>query len=165
MALLDVKVLLVEGRPRWSNSGHLLDVPVRIHRTALRGVLWSAQQRGMWVVQTVDVSDTVDALVHLRSWVAKRRHVAFDRMRPSQAEVGSRAWGVQLLQSFPLVGPVVAGAIWDHFGRAPLRWDVEAEDLASERGVGPVRAAQLLLSLSTSTVEVPAGGAGSPEAA
>ena len=147
MRLLDVRVLLVEGEPRWSRTGHLLNARVRISRDALRGVLLSAQQRGMWVITTASLGQTIDALVHLRSWIAKRRHTSFDTRPPTAAELGSRAWGAHLLQSFPLVGPVVAGAIWDHFGGVPLHWSCTAEELAGVRGVGPIRARQLVVAL------------------
>jgi DNA excision repair protein ERCC-4 len=147
MRLLDVRVLLVEGRPRWSYNGFLLDVRTSISRDSLRGLLWSAQQRGIWVMTTATLVESIDAIVHLRTWLAKRRHVSFERRPGDAAAVGSRAWGVHLLQSFPLVGPVVAGAVWDHFGAVPLRWSCTADDLAGVRGIGPARAHQLLLAL------------------
>jgi ERCC4-type nuclease len=147
MHLLDVRVLVVEGVARWSASGHLLTAHPSISRDALRGVLWSAQQRGLWVLRTEDVHDTVAAVAHLRRWIAKRRHVSTERRPASPDDPGSRAWGVHLLQSFPLVGPVVAGSIWDHFGAVPLRWSCSPDDLAGVRGVGPARAAQLTASL------------------
>jgi ERCC4-type nuclease len=144
MALLDVRVLLVEGRPRWSSaSDRLLDVPLPITRDGLRGVLWSAQQRGLWVCTTASLLETVDVVVHLRRWLAKRRHASFDRRPAPPALVGSRAWGAHLLQSFPTVGPVVAGQIWDHFGAVPLRWSCTREELAAVRGIGPGRASTL----------------------
>lgn len=150
MSLLDVRVLLVEGRPRWSAStGRLLDVPVAITRDALRGVLWSAQQRGIWVCTTASLTETVDMLVHLRRWLAKRRHTSFDARPASSAAVGSRAWGAHLLQSFPTVGPVLAGHVVDHFGRPPLQWSCTRDELAAVRGIGPGRASLLLSALPT----------------
>ena len=38
---------------------------------------------------------------------------------------------------------VLAGALWDHFGEVPLRWTCTPDDLASVRGVGPIRAGKL----------------------
>jgi ERCC4-type nuclease len=143
MRLLDVRVLVVEGVPRWGPTGRLLNARPSITRDALRGVLWSAQQRGLWVVSTADVGDTVSAIAHLRRWLAKRRHTSLERRPPSRVP-GGRAWGVHLLQSFPLVGPVVAGSIWDHFGRVPLTWACDTAALAAVRGVGPARASQMV---------------------
>ena len=161
MRLLDVRVLLVEGVPHWSPTRRLVGVRPSITRDQLRGVLWSAQQRGLWVVTTHDLGDTVDCLLHLGRWLAKRRHVAFDR-RPTQPGVaGTRAWGAHLLQSFPLVGPVLGGSIWDHFGGVPLAWTCSTDELAAVRGIGPVRARQLATALSPppSTPVLPLGAA------
>ena len=147
MRLLDVRVLLVEGRPRWSHNGFLLGVRTSVGRDSLRGVLWSAQQRGLWVMTTDTLAESIDVIVHLRRWLAKRRHVSFERRPTDAATVGSRAWGVHVLQSFPTIGPVVAGAIWDHFGAVPLRWTCDADDLAGVRGISLGRARGLIATL------------------
>lgn len=157
MRLLDVRVLVVEGTPRWGPTGRLLDARPSITRDAFRGVLSSAQQRGEWVVSTSSVHDTVAAIAHLRRWLAKRRHTSLDR-RPTAPAAGGRDRGVHLLQSFPLVGPVVAGSLWDHFGGVPLPWTCDAAELAAVRGVGPARAAHLvgaLPSVATGITEGP----------
>jgi ERCC4-type nuclease len=146
MRLLDARVLVVEGAPRWGPTGRLLNARPSITRDALRGVLWSAQQRGLWICSTADVYDTAAAIAHLGRWLAKRRHATFDR-RPAARVPGGRAWGVHLLQSFPLVGPVVAGALWDHFDGVPLTWTCPASELASVRGVGPARATPIVSTL------------------
>lgn len=92
------------------------------------------------------------AIRHFAGWVAKKRHVSLDVPPRAGAGTASRAWGVQLLQSFPLVGPVVAGALWDHFDGLPLRWTCTAEELSAVRGIGPVRAGRLLDALGRPAV-------------
>ena len=142
MRFLAVRVLLVEGRVRWSASGRLATAKCPFTREQLRGVLLSAQHRGLWVVHTDDVTDSAGAVLHLRSWLAKPRHVAL-AARPTAGQVDGRAWGIHLLQSFPTIGPTTAAAVHDHFGGVPLAWTVDVTALAAVQGVGPVRAASL----------------------
>jgi ERCC4-type nuclease len=150
---LGVAVLLVEGRLRWSGSGRLTTSRSGLSREVLRGVCWSAQQRGIWVVFTDDVADTVATVRHLRQWLERRHHTSMHagplrkRAGPAPSPPG-RDWGVQVLRSFPLVGPVVAGSVWDHFGRLPLRWECDEAELAAVPGVGPKRATALIEALS-----------------
>ena len=136
MRLLDVRVLLVEERLRFGPSGRLLTAHIPLDREQLRGLLWSAQQRGLWLVHTDDAEDSARAIRNLAQWVAKKRHTSLDVAARHHDATGSRAWGVQLLQSFPLVAPVVAANLWDHF-----------------EGVGPVRAGRLVDTLHCPAVE------------
>jgi excinuclease UvrABC nuclease subunit len=53
-------------------------------------------------------------------------------------------WGVHFLQGIDGIGPEVAGRIYDHFGKVPLAWECQLEDLLEIEGVGKVRAAKLL---------------------
>jgi len=50
--------------------------------------------------------------------------------------------GIHLLQSFPGVGPTIAGRIYDHYERVPMSWDddVHLEDVP---GVGKEKANQM----------------------
>ena len=160
MRLLAVKVLLVEGRVRWSASGRLTTARTPLTRDQLRGLLLSAQQRGVWVVHADDLDDTAAALLHLRRWLDKRHHTSLDVRPATGAAPGERGWGVDLLQSFPMVGPIVAGAIYDHFGGVPLEWRVGAAELAQVRGVGPLRAASLWSALPPSVADSPSAREG-----
>lgn len=78
MRLLAVRVLLVEGRLRWSPTGFLTTARPSLSKDQLRGLLWSAQARGLWVVHTDDLADSVSALSHLHAWVGKARHTSLD---------------------------------------------------------------------------------------
>ena len=144
---LAVCVLVLEGRLRWNARGRLSTAAVPLDRDQLRGLVLSAQQRGVWVLSTDDVDDTARAVAHLRAWLAKRHHTSLDLRPASRDGPPSRGWGVGLLQSFPLVGPVVAGSVWDHFGGVPLAWTCDERALARVPMVGPVRAASMWRSL------------------
>jgi hypothetical protein len=51
------------------------------------------------------------------------------------------------LQGIPNIGPGVAGAVFDHFGRVPLRWDVTEKDMMGVAGVGKKRVEQMMAAL------------------
>jgi ERCC4-type nuclease len=148
MRLLAVRVLLVEGRVRWSPTGMLTTARPSLSKDQLRGLLWSAQHRGLWVVHTDDLEDSVAAIAHLHGWLDKPRHTALEIRRSATPPTRSREWAVHLLQSFPLVGPVSAANIHDHFGGAPLSWSGSLDDLAAVKGVGPIRAQGLWSALA-----------------
>lgn len=155
-ATVAVRILVVEGRVRWSPSGRLATAAMPLDRDGLRGLLLSIQHAGVWVVHTDDVADTARALVHLRSWTAKPQHssVLLRPAAPRGSPPGTRTWGIHLLQSFPGIGPTVAGSIVDHFGGLPpLAWTCERSDLAAVAGVGPVRADRLWTALHAATPE------------
>lgn len=60
---------------------------------------------------------------------------------------GNREWALHLLQGFRGIGPVQAAAIYDHFGRIPIEWDVDFFDLMDVPGIGEKRAEQLMEAL------------------
>ena len=135
---LAVKVLVVEGRVRWSPSGRLTTARPAIDRAALRGLLFSVQLAGAWVLHTDDVADTIAAITHLRTFLAKPAHSL--TTRPPVAD----DWGVRLLRCLPSIGPVTARSIVDHFDGPPLQWDCTEDELARVPGIGAKRAAGLL---------------------
>ena len=121
MERLAFAVLVLEGRVRWSASGTLATARAPLDRDQLWGIVLSAQRRRIHVVHTDDLDDTAAAIGHIRRWHDQVRHASLDaRPRPA-GPPGTRAWGVHLLQGFPLIGPVVAGHIVDHFSGVPSR--------------------------------------------
>ena len=144
---LSLGVLALEGRLRWTAGGTLATGRAPLTRDQLRGLVLSVQRRGVHVVHTDDVDDTVVAIRHVRRWHDKARHRALDLRPAAPSPPATRAWGVHVLQSFPLVGPVVAGAIVDHFDGVPLTWTCEPSELAAVPGVGAKRAAALWTAL------------------
>jgi ERCC4-type nuclease len=162
--------LLVEGRPQWSADG-LLEMGRR--RFTVRqwwGVLWSAALvHGLAVVQTGSLRETADCVRCLERWLPCREHRGLT-VRPTPNATSAwghatdRDWARHLLQSFPGVGPVLADAIYDRFGRAPLRWDATREELGAVDGVGPRRLAMLWEALETGDQGM-VGGRGSDGAA
>jgi ERCC4-type nuclease len=63
-------------------------------------------------------------------------------------EVTERSRALFLLQSFPGIGPTLAEAIIEHFGRVPLAWTCTKEELMKVNGIGKKRAEELWSCLS-----------------
>src|SRR3990167_6796497 len=59
MQHLDLAVLVVEGEPRWTADGQLLDDHVRWTRRQHHGTLLSIQAAGVWLATTRDQQGTV----------------------------------------------------------------------------------------------------------
>jgi ERCC4-type nuclease len=153
---LPVRILLLEGRPAWDANGALMGRKMEFYHSTLRTLCWSAQvQLGISTYWTSGIPDTIDFLRDLKRWGDKEHNALFKRpgppkgeqadkpMREWTREIGPRDRAMWILQGIDGVGPEVAGAIFDHFGRLPLRWDVTPEELLEVPGVGKGRVEKL----------------------
>lgn len=150
----EFRILLLEGRPRWSTTGALLNFDwgrgKDFTRSHLRAMLWSLHWVwGVTAMWTDDRADTLDFLRDLRRWAEKDRHEALGVRPPIdkgdfRRTPKPRDRAVHILQGFDGVGPAVAESIYDHFGFLPLRWAVEESDLLAVPGVGPGRVRKLV---------------------
>lgn len=151
MQRLRIAILIVEGRMRWTTDGQLFDQFCKWTRKQHRALLLSAQLRGIKLVTTEDLTDTIEAIETIRDWVGKERHTALDRRPNAQGawgKAGHRDFGIHILQGFPGIGPVEAGAIFDHFGgRVPLGLDCTEKELRAVPGIGPKKAKGIVTAL------------------
>lgn len=148
MKKLELAILLLEGRPQWTNDGLLIgstNWTVAQHH----GILWSVQSRGIWLATAETLGGTIDWLLLFQKWCQKERRLSSLETRPKgkdewgkRIEAG-RDFAIFLLQSFPGIGAGVAGNIYDHFGYLPMTWRVTEEELAEVPGVGKGRAKTL----------------------
>jgi ERCC4-type nuclease len=151
MSALDVAVLVIEGEVRWSAEGFAEPTgptgrPVTPwHRDAYRSLLWSVRARGIWVEAVPDVDSTVATVLSLHRWAGKATHDTLDR-RPGRR--GADPTAVHVLQGLAGIGPRLASRIVEHFQGLPIAWTVTERELASVRGIGPVRAKRLSESLA-----------------
>lgn len=148
MQVLDHRALILEGHGRWTMDGELLDVR-QFSRQALYGLFFTlAFEFGVQVFWVKDMKETTQVLRWLEAWFAKERHDSL-RRRPgpkgdSWGKKGNREYACHLLQSFPGVGAGLASNIFDHFGRAPLKWDVDGvEKLMEVPGIGKGKAEKM----------------------
>ena len=146
--------VVVEGWPKVNVDGELADRKWGRRWTvdALRGVLWSCQKHGIMVDRTANIADTAAWCRRMEQWYQKTDHSS-TRGRPSCESMWgkptNREFGLHLLQGLPGVGPELAGRIWDHTGKVPWRWEVDAVELAKVKGVGKVRAERMIRALET----------------
>ena len=140
-------VLILEGRPKWTGDGHLMQPwASRWTKAQIRNLLrsvWLAH--GIQVEYTDDVNDTAAAVLEMESWFRKEVHRSL-LTRPKQT--AHNTWGTSnqrdfarfFLQGLPGVGSVLAEAIYDHFGKVPMSWDCTQDELKEVYGIGAKRA-------------------------
>lgn len=143
-------VLIVEGRPQWTADGHLMaSWASRWTRQQLRNLLRSVWlTHGVMVEYTDDINDTATAILELEAWFRKKVHRSL-LSRPKQTVRDS--WGKSsqedihrfLLQGLPGIGTVLAEAILERFGKAPLSWSCTFDELKSVPGIGERRSKAL----------------------
>lgn len=145
MKQLDIAILLVEGRLRWTPDGQLSTSRSKWTRAMHLGLLFSIQSSGIWVNSSTDLGDSKEYLTCLESWFQKETHKGIMTRPKPQTAWGQRTdrdWAVHVIQSFDGIGPGVAGAIFDKFG-LPLKWTVSESDLQTVPGVGKKRAGKI----------------------
>lgn len=150
MKKLDMAMIVLEGRAHWTLDGELM-MDYRssnINRAAFRNLchsFWFVYGIAMGYTDTID--DTIAAIATFRSWAQKEQHVSLMRrpkaQDPWQGQVQGRDFGIFFLQGLPGVGPHLATAIYDYFGRIPLRWDIDRDELSKVPGVGKIRLERL----------------------
>lgn len=145
MKQLDIAILLVEGRLKWTSDGVLSSSRSKWTRAEHLGLLFSIQSTGIWVNSSEGLVDSREYLALLEKWFMKANHKGI-MTRPKPTTLwGTRTdrdWGIHVIQSFDGIGPGVAGAIFDRFG-LPIQWTVTKEDLESVPGVGKKRASKM----------------------
>ena len=140
MRTADVPVLVVEGEIPPPGSQYT--------KEQVRNLLRSAYHRGVRVEHTSSPADTVEALIEMERYYSKDNHLSMIT-RPKTAARNdwytrtNREWGVFILQGFPGIGPVLAGEIFDYFGRVPLAWDCTKKELLNVPGLGRTRVERL----------------------
>jgi len=147
----DHAILIAEGDPSFTTDGYLISAyKSRYTRTGLRNILRSLTHiHGIHVERTSSIADTTQAVLEIRDWFNKDEHRSL-LIRPKGKELKNdfglsnrRDQARYFLQGFPGVGPALAEAIFDHFGKVPLRWQCTQAELQEIQGIGPGRAKAL----------------------
>jgi ERCC4-type nuclease len=153
MVALDKAIVILEGFGTWTDDGVLID---RAHFTKdqLHGLIWSLSvEHNIEVFQVASMKETIGLLTSLESWAEKERHGSL-RSRPnpkrnSWGKVDDAAFGSHIWQSFPGVGPELAGRMYGELG-LPLKWTITLEDLLKVRGIGKEKAKRMIGALGDS---------------
>lgn len=151
---LDVKVLLLEGRGKWTNDGVLIE-QWGFQGDKSRRRLWDKTQhrnylssvqilKGVAVHQSEGMRDTRDFIKDMFIWTMKDEHLSLETRPAAQAasywaEISNRDYQRYLLMSLPIIGPKLADAILDTLGQI-FTIHVSYEDLLEVPGIGPGRA-------------------------
>lgn len=139
-------ILVLEGKPAWANSGALLGYRygqgATYTRNHLRSILFSIQSElGIATQWTDSITDTIELIQDLEHWAQKDQHdTLFTRPNVKKGDmerkISPRTKAAWVLQGVEGLGYVRACAVYDHFGRLPLRWDVTEKELLEVPGVG-----------------------------
>lgn len=152
MQALEVPVLVLEGRGRWSNSGQLIENVNGLKRMwdidQHRNYLTSVQLlKGVTVLTADNKQDTVRLLENLKIWSMKPEHLSLE-IRPAAqggywADISNRDFQRHLLMGLPFIGPKLADAILEKLGMI-FRLNVSYEELLEVDGIGPGRAKKIM---------------------
>lgn len=152
---LDFGIVMLEGRPRFTEDGVLFDEwNSRWTRKQLRNLYRSCMYMGIPVDRTENIDDTVDAIEEWRQWWEKGEHETLTRL-PKKKDSWGKYDPSSILQAADKIGPKVAKKIYSHFGRVPLRWDCTIEELMQIDGIGKVSGTKLWNLFATEQVEMP----------
>lgn len=147
--------LIIEGRVNFTVGDEpklILTHGMEITHRQWQGMMWTLASQGITVHRTAVIADTSLYIKRMMDWSSKAHHTSVTA-RPKLVESAwgkpnNRDWAVHVLQGFDGVGPEVAGNIFDHFGRLPLRWDVDdGDELLDVKGLGPGRVKKMLEAL------------------
>jgi ERCC4-type nuclease len=132
MEELDHAILIIEGDWQWNYEGISGRTGFSIQE--YRGLVFGLQfEHDIRVLTTANVEETAEVLVHLERWFNKTEHGSL--LRVPKAKVDPR---LHLLQYFDGISLTRAKAIFDWFGRVPLRWDVTKEEMTAVPSLGKV---------------------------
>ena len=150
MQSLDHPIILLEGLGTWTDDGFLLDQ--QFHLGQLYGWMLSAfWEKEIPVFQVRTARDAIHFIDRVEAWSMRKSHWSLTRRPKPKGNLwgkkGNKDWGIHLLQSFDMIGPAAAEAIYSHFGHVPMEWTVSEQDLMEVEGIGKGKARKLLDSL------------------
>lgn len=139
-------ILVLEGKPAWSYSGALIGVKygqgVTYTRNHLRSLLFSVQSElEIGTHWTDSIADTIELIQDLEAWAQKDEHsTLFTRPNAKKGnmerKISARTKAAWVLQGVEGLGYTRACAVYDHFGRLPLQWDVTEKELLQVPSIG-----------------------------
>lgn len=136
MVELDQAVLLIEGSWKWNRKG--VHERTGYSRKEYNGLVLSVQSFGIWVVTTESIEDSAEYLRQMELWFQKLEHESL--LRKPKAKVPE---AIHILSHFDGVSLTRAKAIYDHFGKVPLRWDTTKEEMLKVPHLGKITVEKL----------------------
>lgn len=116
----------------------------------LRSIIAKFHLNGIGYLPTASLTDTFAAIQSMGRYLSSGDATTI--RRPKQLSntwgtIQSDAYALFLLQSFPGIGPKLAGDIYAHFHGVPIAWTVDAKALSAVPGIGKKKAADLIAAL------------------
>jgi len=151
---LGLRLLVIEGRPRWSSEGELILINHGPHwtRSQMDRYLFSAQAKGFWISWSDDPTGTAAVVRDLYAWSMKASHHSLDGRpampRDAWGTVDNADYACYVLSSLPDVGVTLANRILEHFGGPPFGWSITQDQLQEVHGIGKVKAARIYRALT-----------------
>lgn len=146
-ANIGARLLIVEGKPQWTTDGTMMQNWGQTWtKRQLTGLLWSVQEAGVWISITDGLSETLETVSWFMTWCSKEHRSLVTRPGPGAmwgTSPTDKEWGSHLLQGIPGIGPEIANRIVREFGRVPLGWNVEREEMMKVEGLGKKRVEQM----------------------
>jgi len=152
----DFAIVVGEGHFRYYPDGSVAtkaprEVHNKVYRRFTRGsiqkiIMEICMVKGCMYLETDDILDTVRLIRTTFEFMNSTIHVGLSRMPKTKG-----AWGTPtipelqmgILQAFPGIGPGLAQAIYNHFGRTPLMWTCTVDELNNVPKIGANRAWKL----------------------
>jgi ERCC4-type nuclease len=155
MQELGRRLFVVEGRLRWTLDGQLADQRFGRGLTKKRyyRLLYTIQEKGVRVVHTDNVAETVEIVGWWRDWCRKEKHTSLGQRSAPVSTWGRRSnkdWACHLVSGIEGVGPELAARIVDQYG-VPFQWGIEKGELEKVKGIGKVKAAKIWKALEVET--------------
>lgn len=145
---LTYRMVVVEGKPKWTREGELMDGWTSVTLRQVKAFLWSVRNQGVWVDYTEDISGTVNCVKWFMDWTSKDKHTALlGRPGPrgdGWGRVTNKHWQKHFLMSLPGVGSELADKILEYYGGIPFSLDTDVVELMQVYGIGKVKAQQIV---------------------
>lgn len=156
MTALEQGVVVIEGQPKWSLDGHLLGDSYGSSWDRQRhcSMLLSLQEAGVWVMGSIDTTDTARLILDFERWVKKGDHMSLKKREPMVSPWGTknnRDYQIHLVMGLPGVGWELADRILKKLGM-PFGCRVTKLELMEVDGVGAKKADAILAALEAMEV-------------
>lgn len=141
--------LIIESELRRTIDGSLIDSTLTIEQ--LRSIIAKFSAFGVGYLPSANTEDTFRCVTNVSRYIASGDITAIRRPKQLTNDWGtitSDSYALYLLQSFPGIGPTHARNIHAKFGGVPLQWTITADDLATVKGIGKKKAADLIKALT-----------------
>lgn len=150
-SLLTHAVLILEGDFDWTTDGQSTIRFATLTRPQFRSLITGVQLRGVVVLFSEGISDTIRVISSTSNYLSKPRHSSLSQRPNAKSNWGTRtskSFALHLLQSFPGIGVEMGERIFQHFGYIPLEWSCNESELSSIPGIGTKTASRLIKALT-----------------